>query len=58
MGAEKLNLDGVVGDKEGIEFDPVAGPVAAALGVASILFYVFVYTVWLKPRSAWKSTIR
>jgi protoheme IX farnesyltransferase len=25
--------------------------VAAALGVASILFYVFVYTVWLKPRS-------
>jgi protoheme IX farnesyltransferase len=29
----------------------VAGPVAAALGVASILFYVFVYTVWLKPRS-------
>ncbi len=28
-----------------------AGPVPAALGVASILFYVFVYTVWLKPRS-------
>jgi protoheme IX farnesyltransferase len=28
-----------------------AGGVAAALGVASILFYVFVYTVWLKPRS-------
>ncbi len=30
----------------------VAGSVAAALGVASILFYVFVYTVWIKPRSA------
>jgi protoheme IX farnesyltransferase len=29
----------------------VAGGVAAALGVASILFYVFIYTVWLKPRS-------
>ena len=29
----------------------VAGAPAAALGVASILFYVFVYTVWLKPRS-------
>jgi len=27
------------------------GPLAAALGIASILFYVFVYTVWLKPRS-------
>ncbi len=29
----------------------VAGGTAAALGVASILFYVFVYTVWLKPRT-------
>jgi protoheme IX farnesyltransferase len=27
------------------------GALAAGLGVASILFYVFVYTVWLKPRS-------
>ena len=35
----------------------VAGPVAAALGVASILFYVFVYTVWLKPRTAWNAVI-
>jgi heme o synthase len=35
----------------------VAGPVAAALGVASILFYVFVYTVWLKPRSSWNAVI-
>jgi protoheme IX farnesyltransferase len=35
----------------------VAGPMAAALGVASILFYVFVYTVWLKPRSAWNAVI-
>jgi protoheme IX farnesyltransferase len=33
------------------------GPVAAALGVASILFYVFVYTVWLKPRSSWNAVI-
>jgi protoheme IX farnesyltransferase len=34
-----------------------AGPVAAALGVASILFYVFVYTVWLKPRTPWNAVI-
>ena len=35
----------------------VGGHVAAGLGVASILFYVFVYTVWLKPRSAWNAVI-
>ncbi len=35
----------------------VAGGVAAALGVASILFYVFVYTIWLKPRSAWNAVV-
>ncbi|HEX5065557.1 MAG TPA: heme o synthase [Myxococcota bacterium] len=35
----------------------VGGNAAAALGVASILFYVFVYTVWLKPRSAWNAVI-
>lgn len=35
----------------------VAGHAAALLGVASILFYVFVYTVWLKPRSAWNAVI-
>ncbi len=34
-----------------------AGALAAALGVASILFYVFVYTVWLKPRSAWNAVV-
>lgn len=33
------------------------GAWAAGLGVASILFYVFVYTVWLKPRSAWNAVI-
>jgi protoheme IX farnesyltransferase len=33
------------------------GDVAAGLGVASILFYVFVYTVWLKPRSTWNAVI-
>lgn len=33
------------------------GPLAAGLGVASILFYVFVYTVWLKPRSSWNAVI-
>jgi len=35
----------------------VAGRAAAGLGVASILFYVFVYTIWLKPRSAWNAVI-
>ena len=35
----------------------VAGPSAAAVGVASIAFYVFVYTLWLKPRSAWNAVI-
>ena len=34
-----------------------AGAPAAGLGVASILFYVFVYTIWLKPRSAWNAVI-
>jgi protoheme IX farnesyltransferase len=35
----------------------VSGPAAALVGVASILFYVFVYTVWLKPRSIWNAVI-
>jgi len=30
---------------------------AAGLGLASILFYVFVYTVWLKPRSIWNAVV-
>jgi len=34
-----------------------AGTPAAGLSVASILFYVFVYTIWLKPRSAWNTVI-
>lgn len=33
------------------------GAVAAGIGVASILFYVFVYTVWLKPRSVWNAVV-
>ena len=35
----------------------ISGIAAAGLGVGSILFYVFVYTVWLKPRSAWNAVI-
>jgi protoheme IX farnesyltransferase len=35
----------------------VAGSTAAALGVASILFYIFVYTVWIKPRSPMNAVI-
>jgi len=33
------------------------GMLAAGIGIASILFYVFVYTVWLKPRSLWNTVI-
>jgi len=29
-----------------------AGPIAALVALAGILFYVFVYTLWLKPRTA------
>ena len=35
----------------------VSGAPAAFVGVASILFYVFVYTIWLKPRSIWNAVI-
>ena len=35
----------------------IGGGVAAALCVASILFYVLVYTVWLKPRTAWNTVV-
>jgi len=35
----------------------VGGRAAAGLGVGSILFYVFVYTIWLKPRSAWNAVV-
>jgi protoheme IX farnesyltransferase len=35
----------------------LAGLPAAGVGVASILFYVFIYTVWLKPRSSWNAVI-
>jgi protoheme IX farnesyltransferase len=40
-----------------VELWIVAGPTAAALSVASIAFYVFVYTIWLKPRSVWNAVI-
>lgn len=35
----------------------VGGGVAAGLGIASILFYVFVYTLWVKPRSSWNVVV-
>jgi len=35
----------------------VGGVLTAALGIASILFYVFVYTIWLKPRSVYNAVI-
>jgi len=35
----------------------ISGLPAALVGIASILFYVFVYTVWLKPRSIWNAVI-
>jgi protoheme IX farnesyltransferase len=33
------------------------GPAAAGVGLASIAFYVFVYTLWAKPRTAWNAVI-
>jgi protoheme IX farnesyltransferase len=35
----------------------IAGVAAALVATASILFYVFVYTIWLKPRSSWNAVI-
>jgi protoheme IX farnesyltransferase len=35
----------------------IAGAAAALLGVASILFYVFVYTIWVKPRTPYNAVI-
>ena len=35
----------------------VSGAPAALVGIASILFYVFIYTIWLKPRSIWNAVI-
>jgi protoheme IX farnesyltransferase len=35
----------------------IAGRAAAGVGAASILFYIFVYTLWLKPRSAWNAVV-
>jgi protoheme IX farnesyltransferase len=35
----------------------VAGPITASLGLASILFYIFVYTIWIKPRSSMNAVI-
>ncbi|MFO0690694.1 MAG: heme o synthase [Myxococcota bacterium] len=35
----------------------VSGVPAVLVGIASILFYVFVYTIWLKPRSIWNAVI-
>jgi protoheme IX farnesyltransferase len=35
----------------------LGGTLTASLGVASILFYVFVYTIWLKPRSVYNAVI-
>ncbi len=35
----------------------LGGSGAALLGISSILFYVFVYTLWVKPRSAWNVVV-
>jgi protoheme IX farnesyltransferase len=34
-----------------------AGGLAAAIGAATLLHYLLVYTVWLKPRSAWNTVV-
>jgi protoheme IX farnesyltransferase len=35
----------------------VADLATAGVAVASILYYVYVYTIWLKPRSAWNAVV-
>ena len=35
----------------------VGGTTAASLGAGSILFYVFIYTIWIKPRSSWNVVV-
>lgn len=34
-----------------------AGGLAAAIGAATLAHYLLVYTVWLKPRSAWNTVV-
>ena len=47
----------VLGLASTVLLSSVAGAAAAGVGVASILYYVFVYTVWLKPRSSWNAVV-
>jgi protoheme IX farnesyltransferase len=35
----------------------MAHPLAALLGVMTLAHYLFVYTLWLKPRSAWSTVV-
>ena len=55
--AAALGFGLVLGAVSTVLLYAVSGPAAAALGVASIAFYVFVYTIWVKPRTAWNAVI-
>jgi heme o synthase len=55
--AAALRFGLVLGAASTVLLYAVSGGAAAALGVASIAFYVFVYTIWVKPRTAWNAVI-
>ncbi|MED5262552.1 MAG: heme o synthase [Myxococcota bacterium] len=52
-----LGLGWLLGISATVLLGLLGGFMAAAIAVASILFYVFVYTVWLKPRTAWNTVV-
>jgi len=55
--AAALGLGWILGVVATLLIGALGGWVAAGLCVASILFYVFVYTIWLKPRTAWNTVV-
>jgi heme O synthase-like polyprenyltransferase len=54
---EALVFGVVLGAAATVLLGMVVNWLSAGLADAAILFYVFVYTIWLKPRSAWNAVI-